>query len=193
MPSRSFFDWAVDYLPNINMPLINYISRDTPGFLSVPTRTEVIFRIISKVFEADFSSDSDLVAACQLAQVWVLSCAAHMDKYIPGIILLIVRRLQTRAPKRPRARTAVFKVLLTLEAQQATDKLFQLWFHDIVAGEPSTGPSGVPEFTRTYFTHAADKQLCQTRTYFKHAADKKLCCIGLSAILGVPPESLPAS
>jgi len=87
------------------MPLVNYITRDTAGFLAAPERAEAIFHIISKacaprpspraprpprggparprgwtsrlmqprchcaqIFEAEYSQDCDLVAACHLAQ-----------------------------------------------------------------------------------------------------------------------------
>jgi hypothetical protein len=185
--TSSFFEWAFDYLSNINMSMDNYISRGNEVFLSDPGHIELVCRMVEKVMTGDESSERDVVEGCKLLESLVLNCKGRIDPYIPPLVGLVVKRFQGEV-KKEFCRTELLKalanclyygaelVLRALEDHGATGFMFQTWFTAIVQSKEE---------------ELEDGSKVQEKTHFKGVHDRKVCILGLSSILRVPAASLP--
>ncbi|EKX42012.1 hypothetical protein GUITHDRAFT_141490 [Guillardia theta CCMP2712] len=136
--AQVYLDWADEYLCNINLPLENYISRFPQAFMADEKRPELIFRILTKVLDSRSASDQDVVEANKLAHCLLLHGMSSVDKFVPGIVSLVIRRMQHFPPKRDIVRSELIKTsaaclfvnprnsLMTVQAHNATALLFQV-------------------------------------------------------------------
>lgn len=185
---QSFFDWAFDYLSNINLPLDNYISRCNDRFLAHPEHVETVYKIIERVLQTDEQSgERDCVEACKLSESLILNCMGKIDAVIPPILNLIVHRFRTNPPQKEHCRAEFLKCVanclyynpegtaMALEQAGATNEIFQIWLEALRAREEEV----------------QEGQALGNKTHFRSLHDKKVCILGLSSILRVPATSLP--
>ena len=187
--TTSFFDWAFDYLSNINMSMDNYISRGNEVFLSDPGNVDLVCRMVERVMTGEESAERDVVEGCKLLESLVLNCKGRIDAYIPPLVGLLVKRFQGEV-KKEFCRTELLKALAdclyynaelslrALEEHGATAFMFQTWFTAIVQSKEE---------------ELEDGSKVQEKTHFKGVHDRKVCILGLAAILRVPPASLPST
>ncbi|EKX49114.1 hypothetical protein GUITHDRAFT_56057, partial [Guillardia theta CCMP2712] len=180
--TKSFFDWAFDYLSNINLPLDNYISRSTTVFLSNPEHPLTVYRMIDKVMQHEDSSERDLVEACKLSESLILNCKGAIDSYIPPLLQLSCQR-STLLPS-SYCRTELFKMianclfynaegtLTALEQQGTIVNVFHAWRQEAGGRRQEAG---------------------DRRSHFKGLHDQKVCILGLTSILKVPVPNMPPS
>mmetsp|Transcript_103123 Transcript_103123/g.166244 ORF Transcript_103123/g.166244 Transcript_103123/m.166244 type:complete len:1085 (+) Transcript_103123:63-3317(+) len=182
-------EWALDYVSEFQMSFMNYISRASAAFVSVPQRPETMFRVCQRVLEHSNSLDSDVVDICLLAQTMLLHCQAAVEPYITGFVSIVIHRLQRYPPTKENERSELIKVIaaclvvnapMTLSAaeqQSATQVIFQLWLQSIVV----LGEKDTPRGKETI------------RTHFRNLNDKKLCILGITSILRTPTDQLLSS
>jgi len=185
-----FFDFAIDYLSNINLPFHNFISRGNAYFVATRENAELVFKMIQHVLENSQTGDRDVTEAAKLAETFLLNSKEAVGGFVAGITSMVVRRFAQNPPKKPNARSDLLKVLCcgllsradlalyALESHQATAPMMQAWFTAIVLTEPKDNPDG----TKT-----------AVRSHFKAERDKKICALGLTAILRQPYDNLPKS
>lgn len=174
-------DWAIDFFPNILVPLDNYISRGTAHFLSCkePDYQQSLWNMISSILADRNMEDGDIEPAPKLIQVLFQNCRGQVDQWVEPYIRITFERLR-RAEKsylkcllvQVIADALYYNAALTLNILQklgvATD-LFNLWFQML----QEVKKSGV-------------------RVHFKREHDKKVCCLGLTSLLTLPAGQLPA-
>ncbi|XP_059277351.1 importin beta-like SAD2 [Lycium ferocissimum] len=173
-------DWAIDFFPNILVPLDNYISRSTAHFLTCkdPDYQQSLWNMISSVMGDKNLEDGDIEPAPKLIQVVFQHCKGQVDHWVEPYIRITIERLR-RADK-PYLKCLLVQVIadalyynapLTLNILQKLGiaaEVFNLWFQ--MLGQ--TKKSGA-------------------RVNFKREHDKKVCCLGLTSLLPLPVDQLP--
>ncbi|XP_047315810.1 importin beta-like SAD2 [Impatiens glandulifera] len=173
-------DWAVDFFPNILVPLDNYISRGTAHFLTCkdPDYQQSLWNMISHVMADKNLEDGDIEPAPKLIQVLFQNCKGQVDQWVEPYLKITIERLQRSEKQHFKcllvqvvADALYYNASLTLNILQnfgVTTDIFNLWFQML----QETKKSGV-------------------MTNFRRENDKKVCCLGLTSLLMLPPGQLP--
>ncbi|CAA0808845.1 Importin beta-like SAD2 [Striga hermonthica] len=173
-------DWAIDFFPNILVPLDNYISRSTAHFLTCkePDYQQSLWNMISSVMGDKNLEDSDIEPAPKLIQVVFQNCRGQVDHWVEPYLRITMERL--RRTERPYLKCLLMEVVadalyynasLTLNILQKLNvatEVFNLWFQML----QQTKKSG-------------------KRANFKREQDKKVCCLGLTSLLPLSADQLP--
>ncbi|KAL3619919.1 secondary alcohol dehydrogenase (SADH2) [Castilleja foliolosa] len=177
---ESLADWAIDFFPNILVPLDNFISRSTAHFLTCkePDYQQSLWNMISSVMGDKNLEDADIGPAPKLIQVVFQNCRGQVDHWVEPYLRITMERLR-RAVK-PHLKCLLMEVVadalyynapLTLNILQKLNvatEVFNLWFQML----QQTKKSGA-------------------RANFKKEHEKKVCCLGLTSLLPLPAVQLP--
>ncbi|XP_017418341.1 importin beta-like SAD2 isoform X2 [Vigna angularis] len=89
-------DWAIDFFPNILVPLDNYISRGTAQFLSCkePDYQQSLWNMISSIMSDKNMEDNDIIPAPKLIEVVFQNCKGHVDHWVEPYLRITVERLR---------------------------------------------------------------------------------------------------
>ncbi|KAJ4968064.1 hypothetical protein NE237_014765 [Protea cynaroides] len=173
-------DWAIDFFPNILVPLDNYISRSTEHFLTCkdPDYQQSLWNVLSSIMTDKNMEDNDIEPAPKLIEVVFQNCKGQVDHWVEPYLRITIERLR-RAEKsylkcllmQVIADALYYNATLTLGILQklgVATEVFNLWFQML----QQVKKSGV-------------------RVNFKREHDKKVCCLGLTALLALPADQLP--
>ncbi|XP_057427481.1 importin beta-like SAD2 homolog isoform X2 [Lotus japonicus] len=173
-------DWAIDFFPNILVPLDNYISRGTAHFLTCkePNYQHSLWNMISSIMADKNIQDSDTVSAPKLIEAVFLNCRGQVDHWVEPYLRITIERLNRTEKSNLKcllmqvvADALYYNAALTLSILQrlgVASEIFNLWFHML----QEVKKSGV---------HA----------HFKREHNKKICCLGLTSLLALPADQLP--
>ncbi|WVY92645.1 hypothetical protein V8G54_031733 [Vigna mungo] len=173
-------DWAIDFFPNILVPLNNYISRGTAHFLTCkePDYQQSLWNMISSVMADKNMEDTDIESAPKLIEVVFLNCNGQVDQWVEPYLRVTVERLQRTENSYLKcllmqviADALYYNAALTLVILQklgVASEIFNLWFN-MLQGVKKNG----------------------MRANFKREHDKKVCCLGLTSLLALPAGQLP--
>ncbi|XP_047980083.1 importin beta-like SAD2 [Salvia hispanica] len=173
-------DWAIDFFPNILVPLDNYISRSTAHFLTCkePDYQQSLWNMISSVMGDKNLEDGDIEPAPKLIQVLFQNCRGQVDHWVEPYLRITVERL--RRTEKPYLKCLLMEVvadalyynasftLSILQKLNVATEVFNLWFQML----HQTKKSGA-------------------RANFKREHDKKICCLGLTSLIPLPADQLP--
>ncbi|KAJ9563508.1 hypothetical protein OSB04_008668 [Centaurea solstitialis] len=173
-------EWAIDFFPNILVPLDNYISRSTVHYLTCkePDYQQSLWIMLSNVMSDKNLEDNDIEPAPKLIAVVLQNCRGQVDLWVEPYLRITVERLH-RA-ERPFLKCLLMQVVadalyynpsLTLNILQklgVATEIFNLWFQML----QQTKKNGV-------------------RVNFRRENDKKVCCLGLTSLLSLPVDQLP--
>ncbi|KAE8658411.1 Importin beta-like SAD2-like protein [Hibiscus syriacus] len=172
-------DWAIDFFPNILVPLDNYISRGTAHFLSCkePDYQKSLWNMISSVMADKTLEDNDIEPAPKLIEVVFQNCRGQVDHWVEPYLRITLDRLRRTDKSRLKcllvqviANSVYYNAALTLSILNklcVTTEVFNLWFHLLQQVKKSG-----------------------QRANFKREHDKKVCCLGLTSLLALPGEQL---
>ncbi|KAH1089513.1 hypothetical protein J1N35_016770 [Gossypium stocksii] len=173
-------DWAIDFFPNILVPLDNYISRGTAHFLTCkePDYQQSLWNMISSVMADKNLEDNDIEPAPKLIEVVFQNCRGQVDHWVEPYLRITLDRLRRTEKSRLKcllvqviANSVYYNAVLTfsiLNKLCVTTEVFNLWFHLL----QQVKKSGL-------------------RANFKREHDKKVCCLGLTSLLALPGEQFP--
>ncbi|KAF9606113.1 hypothetical protein IFM89_023136 [Coptis chinensis] len=173
-------DWAIDFFPNILVPLDNYISRSTAHFLTCkdPDYQRSLWNMLSSIMADKNMEDSDIEPAPKLIQVVFQNCRGQVDQWIEPYLRITIERL--RRTEKPYLKCLMMQVIsdalyynatLTLSILQklgVATEVFNLWFQML----QQVKKSGM-------------------RAHFRRVQDKKICCLGLTSLFVLPGDQLP--
>ncbi|KAH1156543.1 hypothetical protein AAZX31_18G263200 [Glycine max] len=174
-------DWAIDFFPNILVPLDNYISRGTAHFLTCkePDYQQSLWNMISSIMSDKNMEDNDIVPAPKLIEVVFQNCRGQVDHWLEPYLRITVERLRHTEKSYLKclfmqviADALYYNAALTLSILQklgVASEIFHLWFHLL----QQVKKSGM-------------------RANFKREHEKKVCCLGLTSLLALPADQLPA-
>ncbi|XP_068645315.1 importin beta-like SAD2 isoform X2 [Aristolochia californica] len=173
-------EWAVDFFPNILVPLDNYISRGTAHFLSSkdPDYQQSLWSMLSSLMADNNLMDNDIKPAPKLIEVVFQNCKGQVDQWVEPYLRITIDRLR-RAEKSSLkclliqviADALYYNASLTLSILHkfgVATEAFNLWFQMLQQVKKSG--------------------LCAN---FKREHDKKVCSLGLTSLLVLPVEQLP--
>ncbi|XP_027348938.1 importin beta-like SAD2 isoform X1 [Abrus precatorius] len=172
-------DWAIDFFPNILVPLDNYISRGTAHFLTCkePDYQQSLWNMISCIMSDKNMEDNDIVPAPKLIEVVFQNCRGQVDHWVEPYLRITVERLRRTEKSYLKclfmqviADALYYNAALTLSILQklgVASEIFHLWFHLL----QQVKKSGL---------HAN----------FKREHEKKVCCLGLISLLALPADQL---
>ncbi|XWS22243.1 hypothetical protein CRYUN_Cryun29cG0017800 [Craigia yunnanensis] len=172
-------DWAIDFFPNILVPLDNYISRGTAHFLTCkePDYQQGLWNMISSIMADKILEDNDIEPAPKLIEVVFQNCRGQVDHWVEPYLKITLDRLRRTEKSRLKcllvqviANTVYYNAALTLSILNklcVTTEVFNLWFQLL----QQVRKSGL-------------------RVNFKREHDKKVCCLGLTSLLTLPGEQL---
>ncbi|KAF7807445.1 importin beta-like SAD2 [Senna tora] len=155
-------DWAIDFFPNILVPLDNYISRGTAHFLTCkePDYQQSLWNMMSSIMTDKNMEDSDIEPAPKLIEVVFQNCRGQVDHWVEPYLRITVERLRRTEKSYLKcllmqviADALYYNAALTLSVLQklgVASEIFSLWEHD-----------------------------------------KKVCCLGLTSLLALPADQLP--
>ncbi|OVA18810.1 Importin-beta [Macleaya cordata] len=173
-------EWAIDFFPNILVPLDNYISRSTAHFLTCkdPDYQQSLWNMLSSVMTDKNMEDNDIEPAPKLIEVVFQNCKGQVDHWVEPYLTITIDRL--RRTEKSYLKCLLMQVIadalyynapLTLSILQklgVATEVFNLWFQML----QQVKKSGV-------------------RSNFKREHDKKVCCLGLTSLLALPGDQLP--
>ncbi|KAK8364937.1 hypothetical protein V6Z11_A02G017800 [Gossypium hirsutum] len=172
-------DWAIDFFPNILVPLDNYISRGTAHFLTCkePDYQQSLWNMISSIMADKNLEDYDIEPAPKLIEVVFQNCRGQVDHWVEPYLRITLDRLNRT--EKPRLKCLLVQVIanavyynaaLTLSILNkfsVTTEVFNLWFQLL----QQVRKSGL-------------------RANFKREHDKKVCCLGLTSLLALPRDQI---
>lgn len=139
---------GIDYFTDMMPALHNYITVDTPTFLSNPRHVEIIYNMCKQVLSADIGEDAECHAA-KLLEVILLQCHGQVDQIVRPFVELVLERL-TREVQTSELRTMCLQVVIaalyynspllletlkTLEIPKIQGSVMQQflkqWIHDV--------------------------------------------------------------
>ncbi|KAL7209321.1 hypothetical protein ACSBR1_030951 [Camellia fascicularis] len=173
-------DWAIDFFPNILVPLDNYVSRSTAHFLTCkePDYQQSLWNMLSSIMGDKNLEDSDIEPAPKLIEVVFQNCRGQVDQWVEPYLRITVERFRRTEKAYLKcllmqviADALYYNAFLTLNILQklgVATEIFNLWFQML----QQTKKSGV-------------------RANFKREHDKKVCCLGLTSLLPLPANQLP--
>jgi hypothetical protein len=173
-------DWAIDFFPNILVPLDNYISRGTAHFLTCkdPDYQQSLWNMVSSIMADKDMEDNDIVPAPKLIEVVFQNCRGQVDHWVEPYLRITVERLNRTQKTYLKclfmqliADALYYNAALTLSILQklgVASEIFHLWFYLL----SQVKKSGL-------------------RANFKREHEKKVCCLGLISLLALPADQLP--
>ncbi|BAT83118.1 hypothetical protein LR48_Vigan03g009000 [Vigna angularis] len=174
-------DWAIDFFPNILVPLDNYISRGTAQFLSCkePDYQQSLWNMISSIMSDKNMEDNDIIPAPKLIEVVFQNCKGHVDHWVEPYLRITVERLRHTEKSYLKclfmqviADALYYNAALTLSILQKLGVASEI-FHLLFLLLQQVKKSGM-------------------RANFKREHEKKVCCLGLTSLLALRSDQLPA-
>ncbi|KAM1217150.1 hypothetical protein ACFX2I_013357 [Malus domestica] len=173
-------EWAIDFFPNILVPLDNYISRATAQFLTCkePDYQQSLWNMIAAIMSDKNMEDSDIEPAPKLIQVVFQNCRGQVDQWVEPYLRITVERLR-------RSEKSYLKCLLIEVIADA------LYYNAALALSILQKLGVATEIFNLWFQMLQQVKKSGVRANFKREHDKKVCCLGLTSLMTLPAEQLP--
>ncbi|CDY55746.1 BnaA05g35320D [Brassica napus] len=177
---EALVDWAIDFFPNILVPMDNFISRGTAHFLTCkePNYQQSLFTVLSTLMTDRNIEDSDIESAPKLIEVVFQNCKGQVDQWVEPYLRLTIDRLQ-------RAETSYLKSLLI---QVVANMLY--YNPGLTLGVLHNTGLASTVFDH-WFQMLQQKRKSGLPANFKREHDKKVCCLGLTSLLALPGGQFP--
>ncbi|PPD87278.1 hypothetical protein GOBAR_DD15763 [Gossypium barbadense] len=104
-------DWAIDFFPNILVPLDNYISRGTAHFLTCKETDyqQSLWNMISSIMADKNLEDNDIEPAPKLIEVVFQNCRGQVDHWVEPYLRITLDRLNRT--EKPRLKCLLVQVI----------------------------------------------------------------------------------
>ncbi|XP_034942293.1 importin-7 [Chelonus insularis] len=164
------FDYFTDMMPALH----NYITVDTPAFLSNENHVLAMFNMCKAILTSDAGEDPESHAA-KLLEVIILQCKGHIDQCIPSLVQLVLERL-TRQVKTSELRTMCLQVVIAA-----------LYYNPALCLDVMDRLQGtLGQSTEPIASHFI-KQWIHDTDCFLGLHDRKLCVLGLCTLISMGP------
>ncbi|TYK24814.1 importin beta-like SAD2 [Cucumis melo var. makuwa] len=173
-------EWAIDFFPNILVPLDNYVSRGTAHFLTckAPDYQQSLWNMISSIMADKNLEDGDIEPAPKLIQVVFQNCKGQVDQWIEPYLRITIERLQ-------RTEKSYLKCLLMQVISDA------LYYNASLSLNILQKLGVAADVFNLWFQMLQQVKKSGVRVNFRREQDKKVCCLGLTSLLALPADQLP--
>ncbi|CAN8254239.1 unnamed protein product [Cochlearia groenlandica] len=177
---EALVDWAIDFFPNILVPLHNYISRGTEHYLTCkePDYQQSLWSVISLLMANKNIDNSDLEPAPKLLGIVLQTCKGQVDQWVEPYLRITLDRLRG-------AEKSSFKCLLVELIANA------LYYNAPLALGILQRFGCAAEVLTIWLHMLQEKKKSGERANFKGEHDKKVCILGLTSLLSLPAGQLP--
>ncbi|XP_062219051.1 importin beta-like SAD2 [Phragmites australis] len=174
-------DWAIDFFENILVPLDNYISRGTDHFLACkdPDYQQSLWNALQSIMRDENMEDSDIEPAPKLIEVVFQNCKGNVDQWVDHYLMITIERLR-------RAQKPYLKCLLVQVIANA------LYYNPVLTLETLSKLGVAAAIFDHWFAMLQEVKKSGARANFKREHDKKVCCLGLTSLIGLPADKIPA-
>ncbi|KAF8689581.1 hypothetical protein HU200_041756 [Digitaria exilis] len=174
-------DWAIDFFENILVPLDNYVSRGTDHFLACkdPDYQQSLWNALQSIMMDENMEDSDIEPAPKLIEVLFQNCKGNVDQWVEPYLRITIERLR-------RAQKPYLKCLLVQVIANA------LYYNPALTLETLNKLGVAADIFNHWFTMLQQVKKSGARVNFKREHDKKVCCLGLTSLIGLPADKIPA-
>merc|ERR1719348_2542871 len=168
---RDGFDYFSDMMPALH----NYITVDTPTFLTSPDYMMAMYNMCKTMLEGDPGEDPECHAA-KLLEVIILQCKGmNIDQAIPIFVELVLKRL-TKEVKTSELRTMCLQVIIAA-----------LYYNPALLLE-ILDKIQIPGMQGGVFRHFLQQWIHDTDCFIG-LHDRKLCVLGLIHLLQMPDNT----
>ncbi|CAN6244311.1 unnamed protein product [Urochloa humidicola] len=174
-------DWAIDFFENILVPLDNYISRGTDHFLACkdPDYQQSLWNALQSIMMDEHMEDSDIEPAPKLIEVLFQNCKGNVDQWVEHYLRITIERLR-------RTQKPYLKCLLVQVIANA------LYYNPVLTLETLNKLGVAGDIFTHWFAMLQQVKKSGVRVNFKREHDKKVCCLGLTSLIGLPADKIPA-
>ncbi|CAN6238124.1 unnamed protein product [Urochloa humidicola] len=174
-------DWAIDFFENILVPLDNYISRGTDHFLACkdPDYQQSLWNALQSIMMDEHMEDSDIEPAPKLIEVLFQNCKGNVDQWVEHYLRITIERLR-------RTQKPYLKCLLVQVIANA------LYYNPALTLETLNKLGVAADIFNHWFAMLQQVKKSGARVNFKREHDKKVCCLGLTSLIGLPADKIPA-
>ncbi|KAG2650903.1 hypothetical protein PVAP13_1NG240300 [Panicum virgatum] len=174
-------DWAIDFFENILVPLDNYISRGTDHFLACkdPDYQQSLWNALQSIMMDENMEDSDIEPAPKLIEVLFQNCKGNVDPWVEHYLRITIERLR-------RTQKPYLKCLLVQVIANA------LYYNPLLTLETLNKLGVAADIFNHWFAMLQQVKKSGARVNFKREHDKKVCCLGLTSLIGLPADKIPA-
>ncbi|CAO2045785.1 unnamed protein product [Urochloa humidicola] len=174
-------DWAIDFFENILVPLDNYISRGTDHFLACkdPDYQQSLWNALQSIMMDEHMEDSDIEPAPKLIEVLFQNCKGNVDQWVEHYLRITIERLR-------RTQKPYLKCLLVQVIANA------LYYNPLLTLETLNKLGVAGDIFSHWFAMLQEVKKSGARVNFKREHDKKVCCLGLTSLIGLPADKIPA-
>jgi hypothetical protein len=161
------------YLEDMLPALDNFVQYGAGQLVHKPEYVHSLYTMVSHMYAENDMANGDLVCACKLAEVLMLSLRGSIDKYIPDFVTQAMNAIRAPGNKSSLLKVHLMEVIINgiyynpaltlsvLDSKAWCMDFFSLWM------------SSIQRFTRVH--------------------DKKLCVLAVSALLSADPSQIPQS
>ncbi|KAM0731269.1 Importin-7 [Formica fusca] len=164
------FDYFTDMMPALH----NYITVDTPAFLSNENHILAMFNMCKAVLTGEGGEDPECHAA-KLLEVIILQCKGHIDQCIPSLVQLVLERLM-REVKTSELRTMCLQVVIAA-----------LYYNPALCLQTMDRLQGNFDQSTEPLASRFIKQWINDTDCFLGLHDRKLCVLGLCTLISMGP------
>nr|BAN20938.1 importin 7 [Riptortus pedestris] len=164
------FDYFTDMMPALH----NYVTVDTPAFLSNQNHVLAMYNMCKMILKGDPGEDAECHAA-KLLEVIILQCKGQIDQCIPSFMELVLERLTTEV-KTSELRAMCLQVVIAALYYNP-----QLWVETMEKLQQNIAST---ESISGHFI----KQWIHDADCFLGLHDRKLCVLGLSTLMSMGPN-----
>ncbi|KAH0918937.1 LOW QUALITY PROTEIN: hypothetical protein HID58_026597 [Brassica napus] len=177
---QGLVDWAIDFFPNILVPLHNYITRGTERYLTCkePDYQQSLWSVVSLFMANKNIDESDLVPAPKLIGIVLQTCKGQVDMWVEPYLRITLDRLRG-------AEKSSFKCLLI-------EVIANTFYYNAPLALGILQRFGVAtEILTIWLRMLQEKKKSGVHANFKREHGKKVCILGLTSLLCLPAGQLP--
>ncbi|CAF2059526.1 unnamed protein product [Brassica napus] len=178
---QALVDWAIDFFPNILVPLHNYITRGTERYLTCkePDYQQSLWSVVSLFMANKNIDESDLVPAPKLIGIVLQTCKGQVDQWVEPYLRITLDRLRG-------AEKSSFKCLLI-------EVIANTFYYSAPLALGILQRFGfATEILTIWLRMLQEKKKSGVHANFKRREHgKKVCILGLTSLLCLPAGQFP--
>lgn len=153
--------------------LDNYVTYGAAALVQSPEYLAAMVSMVEDIFRSQHSGGVDRICGCKLAEAIMLNLRGHIDQYVPVFISLATPLLIDEEPKTKSYRIHLMEMVINA-----------IYYNPRLSLQVLESHGWTNKFFSSWFSNI---------DAFKRVHDKKLSIVGITSLLTLRPEEVPAS